>query len=285
MPTACWPPKTPTAGGPTGEARPGLSLPPLVCWHWGATQIPRGHPGIRRGLFWLLQTQRASGGWPPNSGVNECTWVTSVAALAFLRFAAFIPAAHLDAALSWTEHQVYTDDFSFALLLSQSITLAARSRPPEACLGYPGTAGWVTPTALTAIALSKAAKQRNRPQLHAVAARACDYLVSRRCMDGGWNHGGSSARSEDAISYPETTGLALLALRAVAVKPPQAAVALGHKFLTAPGSVEGLAWLQLALGTPSNLAPDPPVVPNATNQSGCCVAAPRNWPRSQERIF
>jgi len=43
----------------------------------------------------------------------------------------------------------------------------------------------------------------------------------------GWNHGGSSFRSENATSYPETTGLALLALSDV----PDPAFHLAEAFL------------------------------------------------------
>jgi hypothetical protein len=226
----------------------------------GAAQITPSQPTIKRGISWLLHAQSSSGGWPPNACVNECTSVASVATLALLNFAPLVPATSLDAAISWTDRQVYTDDFSLALLLSSALHVPP-AHAPGSVPWYPGTAGWVTPTALTVLALSKVARERNRPQLSTTAIRACDYLVTRRCSDGGWNHGGSSARSENAISYPETTGLALLALRSAGVTPPPDAVTLGYKFAASPASVEGLAWLQLALGTPQERVPDPPVMP------------------------
>jgi hypothetical protein len=224
------------------------------------TQFPAISPVLKRALAWLLHAQTPSGGWTPTLRVPECTSVTSVATLALLGFSTGIPAAQLDSAISATAQQVYTDDLSLSLLLAKAFHLPP-PRAPGSVPWYPGTAGWITPTALTALALFSAAQRKDRPDLHSIAIRACNYLVSRRCVDGGWNHGGTSARSEDAVSYPETTGLALLALRTGGVTPPPEAVSLAREFAAQPASTEGLAWLQLALGTSSKPVPDPEAMP------------------------
>jgi len=166
----------------------------------------------------------------------------------------------LDSALAWTARQVYPDNFSFSLLLARAFSVPP-PHAPGSVAWYPGTAGWVTPTALAALVLLRAAHLKNRPELRQTAAAACSYLLSRRCSDQGWNHGGSSTRSEDANSYPETTGLALLALRAALVSLPRGSVALATQFTANPESIEGLSWIQLALESPGHTIPDPPRLP------------------------
>jgi hypothetical protein len=142
---------------------------------------------------------------------------------------------------------------------------------PGSVAWYPGTAGWVTPTALSAIALIQGARLKNRPELQKLAAQSCAYLLSRRCLDNGWNHGGSATRSEDATSYPETTGLALLALRAAFVSLPPQSVLLARQFASKPESVEGLAWIQLALDSPGYPIPDPHPLPLPRTTRDCSL--------------
>jgi hypothetical protein len=77
--------------------------------------------------------------------------------------------------------------------------------------------------------------------------RAQAYLLSRRCADGGWNHGGSLQRSEASVSYPETTGLALLALAGYASPNLATTLLLAESFLRQPDSPEGSSWLLMGL--------------------------------------
>jgi hypothetical protein len=210
-------------------------------------------PEIRRAIKWLLSQQKPSGGWSPNGSVAECTSVTSIATLALLAVAP----ATLDSALSWVASQVYPDDFSIPLLLAKALNVPP-AHAPGSVPWFPGTAGWVTPTALTALTLLRASGERNRPDLRTLALKCGAYLLGRRCIDDGWNHGGSKTRSEDATSYPETTGLALLALRAADINPPAASLTLARRFATHPESSEGFSWIQMALASP---VPDPASLP------------------------
>lgn len=219
------------------------------------------HAALNRACSWLLAQQKPSGGWAPNRNVQECTSVTSIATLAILPFATPNTPARVDAALTWIVNQVYRNDLSFGLLLAKILDLPP-AHAPGSVPWYPGTAGWVTPTALSTLVLLRCARELDRPDLQAIAVQSCSYLLSRRCADNGWNHGGSTDRSKNATSYPETTGLALLALRAASMALPAASVALAESFSKAPESIEGLCWLQMALHSPTRPVPDPPVLPS-----------------------
>jgi hypothetical protein len=176
----------------------------------------------------------------------------------------------LDSAVNWTASQVYPDDLSWDLLLAKALHLPP-AHAPGSVAWYPGTAGWVTPTSLAALVLFSAARQQNRPELQYVARRCCEYLLTRRCVDEGWNHGGSKTRSEDATSYPETTGLALLALRVASINPPRSSLALARRFATHPESIEGLSWIQMALCAPGNPIPDPTPLPSPRTSRDCAL--------------
>ena len=217
-----------------------------------------------RAVAWLLARQSHSGGWAPNIDVEECTSVTSLATLALLSIGtkneSILKA--VNSALIWTAGQVYPDGLSLSLVLAR-IFNQPPAHAPGSVAWYPGTAGWITPTALTTLTLLRAAKQRHSGEFHQLASLSCSYLLNRRCSDNGWNHGGSTTRSEDALSYPETTGLALLALRAASIALPPSAVTLARQFAKNPESMEGLSWIQMALQTPSESISDPQVMPQS----------------------
>ena len=176
-------------------------------------------------VSWLEGRQNADGGWRPNDAVPASNWVTSLAVLA-------LPNVGKQAG-DWVAAHVYKK---------------AGGSP-----WFPGTAGWVTPTATSILALSRLDGARFAPQIE----QGRGFLLSRRCRDGGWNHGGSSFRSENATSYPETTGLALLALAGVPSDQLTAAFRLSDDFLKNPGSTEGLSWLQMGLVAQGRKMEDP----------------------------
>ena len=116
---------------------------------------------------------------------------------------------------------------------------------------YPGAAAWVGPTALSVLALQKLAKRggpASRSDLKERIDQGVGYLLARRCSDGGWNHGSTRSLGYDSDSYPETTGLALLALHGLDDQKVTQGVARGEQQLAVCQSSEGVSWLRLGLG-------------------------------------
>jgi hypothetical protein len=121
---------------------------------------------------------------------------------------------------------------------------------------FPGSAAWVTPTALTILALEKIPRQEFTDEIEGRVESGRRFLLSHMCADGGWNHGSSHVLGYESDSYPETTGQALLALRGSrAPKIPQA-IAAAERHLQRCRSAEGLAWLQMGLLAHGRSIPD-----------------------------
>ena len=202
-----------------------------------------------RGCAWLHQTQNADGGWAPNPGVDASTCVTSLAVLALSQTEFNTP--RLVRGVRWILDQENGDTPA----LERLVLRLFGASPPKAPGGspwFPGTAAWIAPSVLSVLALSGVARAGlpDEPQferLRPAIRRAQQYILSRKCKDGGWNHGGSSFRSENAESYPEMTGMALLALQDVSPAELQSPLRRAEAFLSCPQSAEALSWLQLAL--------------------------------------
>jgi len=199
---------------------------------------------FQRGCRWLIKQQRADGGWSPNAAVPKSTWVTSLSYLALRK--TDWPGAPRARAVEWLLGQSPATSgaiYRFIAKLRRTAPLA----PAGGCPWFPGTAAWVAPTVFSVLALSCAARTSSDPPFWHFIEKSQAFLLSRRCEDGGWNHGGSSYRSESAVSYPEMTGMALLAFRGNGRYDLARSIQRAKLHLDAPGSVEGLSWLQLAL--------------------------------------
>ncbi len=199
---------------------------------------------LSKASSWLLKRQRSDGGWQPNDQVKASSWVTSLALLALARKPAMVP--QCKTAADWIIGQIYPEP----PLLQRIVSRIRAADPPHAQGSSPwfaGTAGWVIPTALNRLALVSWNQVARSPDIERHLAESGSYLLSRRCSDGGWNHGGSSFRSENAISYPETTGVALLALAGTGAESLSYSLALADQMLQNPQSLEGLSWLEIGL--------------------------------------
>jgi hypothetical protein len=78
-------------------------------------------------------------------------------------------------------------------------------------------------------------------------AEARKFLVDRRCPDHGWNHGGLYQSGEIPMSYPETTGIALLALAGSKAGELEMSLRCAERHAADPKSGEGANWLRLGL--------------------------------------
>jgi hypothetical protein len=202
-------------------------------------------PRNAEALAWLDAAQRSDGGWTPRHSVDRSTWVTALVAL--------LPAETIGdrrqaQAIEWLLGQGGMD-------VSPAFRLRAFLRDGElpdssAANGwpwFPGTAAWVTPTCLGILALKKRYWMRPSTDLRERIDLGRNFLFSRRCADGGWNHGSARALGYNSDSYPETTGQALLALAGTDPAKLEASYRLAQRFLREQRSSGGAAWLRLGL--------------------------------------
>jgi prenyltransferase/squalene oxidase-like repeat protein len=215
-----------------------------------AQSVERSDPrSIERGLNWLRASQRQDGGWPPRPSVAQSTWVTSVVALLHPDG---LGHSHHAAAIDWLMGQTGQET---SLVYRLRRELIGDGSGPEPRMGwpfFPGAAAWVSPTAISILALEKARRLQASGGVQERIQVGRQFLLDRMCKDGGWNYGRASVLGVEAESYPETTGQALLALNGLAhsgTPSPKIgrALAAAQEQARQCQSAEGLSWLQLGL--------------------------------------
>jgi len=218
---------------------------------------------LGRAFGWLRGLQRADGGWPPQPAVPECTWVTAMVALLGPDR---LGAASYQRAIAWLLEQTGEDS---GLLNRLHLYLLGNAQAAQAAPGwpwFPGATAWVTPTALSMLALRKAHRTIPSPALRRRLELGTAFLLQHACSDGGWNHGCPRVFNYEAPSYPETTGLALLALHGSDSPAIRNACRLAQVQLASCRSPEAQCWLRLGLLAHAQLPPDaaPPMRPPRT---------------------
>jgi Prenyltransferase and squalene oxidase repeat len=214
----------------------------------------------------LLSMQREDGGWRPQPDVAESTWVTAVVAL--LPEEAIGP-ERLNRAVAWLEGQTGRESgWSFRF---EQWRAGNKDKYPEGWPWFPGAAAWVIPTSLGILAFERELTRRDRLGLHDARLRARvdsgrEYLFSRVCADGGWNHGSNRALGRDGESYPETTGIALAALHRAPKSPLiERAKVAARRHLATCRTAEGIAWLRMGLQAHGeNVRPESEPLPRTT---------------------
>ncbi|MCC7175577.1 MAG: terpene cyclase/mutase family protein [Bryobacterales bacterium] len=192
----------------------------------------------------LRSFQRADGGWPPRPAVERSTWVT---ALAVLALGESLAGPALVSAVDWLLRSSGEESGLLHRLRLALLGAGDDRNQGEGWPWYPQTAAWVAPTALTVLALEKVQAREPSAGIGRRLNSARRYLWSRMCSDGGWNHGSTRALGYEAASYPETTGVALLALRGGRSPKLAQAISAAERHLGECRSSSGRSWLRLAL--------------------------------------
>jgi Prenyltransferase and squalene oxidase repeat len=202
-------------------------------------------PGAARAVKWLRSAQRSDGGFPPRPNVAQSTWVTALVAL--LPPETIGPRAYRRAVGWLLERTGMESTVTYRL---REFLRSGRLPEGGELVGwpwFPGNAAWVTPTCLGVLALEKCCRHCPSSELNERIAAGRAWLLSRRCADGGWNHGSERVLGYDADAYPETTGQALLALRGVHPEVMEPSLTLARRMLPGCHSAAGAAWLRLGL--------------------------------------
>jgi len=201
------------------------------------------------GVRFLRSLEAPGGGWRPQSGVAEATWVTSLVGL--------LPAQAIGVrehrrAIEWLKGQTGRES-SWTYKLSQRLS-GNKDEYPDGWPWFPGASAWVVPTSFAILAFEREFRAGKDSQIADRLAAGRRFLLSRMCADGGWNYGSSRVLGRDGDSYPETTGIALLALRGV---PLDRSIEAAKTHLARCRTAEGIAWLRMGLAAHGEKAPAP----------------------------
>jgi hypothetical protein len=200
---------------------------------------------FQTGLAWITGHQRRDGGWPPHPSVDQSTWVT---ALALQVCAGRVPGEAAGRAVAWLLGQAGRESGVFQRMREWMLGVSRDTDTThDGWPWYPGAAAWVTPTALTILALEKARRLSAHAGLDRRIETGRQFLLAHRCEDDGWNHGGARSLGQGAASYPETTGLALLALHGLPAASLKLSIDRAERHLAGGVPVEARAWLELGL--------------------------------------
>jgi hypothetical protein len=204
---------------------------------------------FQRGAKFLSSIARPDGGWSPQPGVEESTWVT---ALAVLLPEDAVSEQQRRNAIGWLRARSGRES-GWRYRLQQRL-VGNKDEFPEGWPWFPGAAAWVIPTSLGILAFERALRRSTvEPgELQERIQAGRKFLLAHMCADGGWNHGSNRALGRDGDSYPETTGIALLALNGVAGSSQVSAQlgrakATARKHLASCRTAEGIAWLRMGL--------------------------------------
>jgi hypothetical protein len=198
-----------------------------------------------RAAEWLARRQHRDGGWSPGAAVEQSTHVTSLGILALSGLEGYEDKA--DRGVQWILSQAGAESSFWARTARLVMGTQSSATQHAGWPWLPGAAAWVIPTSLAIFALLKQKRGRYAADIAARVTEARRFLLNRRCPDYGWNHGGMYRDGELPSSYPETTGIALLALAGATPSEIGPSIRCGEQHARDPRSSEGDYWLRLGL--------------------------------------
>jgi hypothetical protein len=201
----------------------------------------------RRALGWLAEAQRADGSWPVGADVPEPSWASALAVLALVRLHGDDGSALAGA--RWLVAQEARRASWLARLIQTHRSQRLIDQDPN-LRGWPWTTGassWVEPTAYALLALRSFAPKLPRGA-RARIEEGERLVYDRMCPGGGWNYGNSVVLDEALEPYPDTTAIALLALRQHAdAEANQRSLDVLERLLAEHDSGLALSWSILCL--------------------------------------
>jgi hypothetical protein len=230
-----------------------------------------------QGRKFFASLARQDGGWSPQPGVEESTWVTALAALLP---EALISEQQRSQAIGWLKDKTGRDS-SWLYRLRRRLD-GDKEELPEGWPWFPGASAWVIPTSLGILAFERALRRgaSDRDALEDRIVQGKKFLLARQCEDGGWNYGSIHVLGRDGDSYPETTGIALLALNGVPQSSQlEKAKTAARRHFSECRTAEGIAWLRMGMaaqGETITSAVDPVRRTNMDDALMALAAAPRN---------
>jgi hypothetical protein len=240
-----------------------------------AQSVSGMQPGFDAGLRFVRSMARPDGGWKPQPGVDDSTWVASLVAL--LPPEALGKERH-ERAIGWLKSKTGRES-SWSYRIRQRLT-GNQADLPDGWPWFPGAAAWVIPTAFGILAFERALRFTSDAGLVARIESGHRYLLSKMCADGGWNYGSNLVLGKDGDSYPETTGIALLALHGVRREGGTSAVArqleraraAALRHLEKCRTAEGIAWLRMGLAAHGEKPAAPAAPAIRTNMDAALTA-------------
>jgi hypothetical protein len=167
-----------------------------------------------RASAWLDAVQLSDGGWPSAPGVEGGGWTTGLAVLALARVEPGGEAATRGG--RWLLGQEGKKTGYRPSLLDRLL-----GRPPivssdDSLVGWPwltDTYSWVEPTSYAILGLEAVRDVLPADDVTRRIDLGRRMLRDRTCPDDGWNYGNGTVLGQGLWAYPDTTAIALLALR------------------------------------------------------------------------
>jgi hypothetical protein len=210
----------------------------------GSLANPQLKYSIDRGIRWLVQTQKAGGGFPLMANVDEPSWASPLAVLALS--AADSQQRAVNRGIEWVLRQKGQGAGLLGSLFYWWNPDDSIVKVNPVLTGWSWTAGtfsWVEPTAYALIALKRLRSYLSQDQAITRISEGERMIYDRMCVGGGWNYGNSKVLGENLWPYPDTTALALIALQDRSDNPAnQIGLTVLEKMLAENHSGLALAW-------------------------------------------